>query len=90
MRGAAQPGLAIQPQLLLARDGHTLSLAATLPLAALPRLAAGVGTWCVGLTAVIEPLEGPISYWALSHPAPKPDFHHADGWILPLTPPRSP
>lgn len=90
VRDAAQPGLTIQPQLLLARDGHTLSLIATLPLAALPRPAAGVGAWRVGLTAVIEPIGGPISYWALSHPAPKPDFHHADGWILPLTPPRSP
>ena len=35
-----------------------------------------------GLTAVIETLDGAISYWALAHPAEKPDFHHPDSFIL--------
>lgn len=34
----------------------------------------------IGLTSVIEDAQGAISYWALSHPQPKPDFHDADGW----------
>jgi hypothetical protein len=34
----------------------------------------------LGLTAVIEETNGNKSYWALAHPAGKPDFHHADGF----------
>lgn len=40
----------------------------------------------VGLSAVIEASDG-LSYWALRHPADKPDFHHADGFALLLDPP---
>ena len=39
----------------------------------------------IGLTAVIETLDGAISYWALAHPAEKPDFHHPDSFILILS-----
>ena len=38
----------------------------------------------LGVTAVIEDRAGQLSYWALKHPAGKPDFHHADGFILDL------
>jgi hypothetical protein len=41
----------------------------------------------VGLSAVIESRDG-LSYWALRHPADKPDFHHADGFALLLEPPN--
>jgi len=34
----------------------------------------------VGLSAVIEDIDGGISHWALAHPGPKPDFHDAAGW----------
>ncbi|HVB81944.1 MAG TPA: DOMON-like domain-containing protein [Candidatus Binataceae bacterium] len=40
----------------------------------------------IGLSAVIETLDG-LSYWALLHPADKPDFHDADGFALLLEPP---
>ncbi len=40
----------------------------------------------IGLSAVIEASDG-LSYWALRHPADKPDFHHADGFALLLEPP---
>jgi hypothetical protein len=30
---------------------------------------------------IIEPLEGPLSYWALRHPSAKPDFHNAGGFV---------
>jgi len=40
----------------------------------------------VGLSAVVETTAG-FSYWALHHPADKPDFHHADGLALLLEPP---
>jgi hypothetical protein len=32
----------------------------------------------LGLAAVIEEASGRLSYWALAHPAGKPDFHRAD------------
>lgn len=34
-------------------------------------------TGAIGLTAVIERLDGSILYWALTHPSQGPDFHHA-------------
>ncbi|MBU6207527.1 MAG: DOMON-like domain-containing protein [Alphaproteobacteria bacterium] len=39
----------------------------------------------LGLTAVIEEIDGALSYWALTHPDPvKPDFHHPDSFVLRL------
>ena len=40
----------------------------------------------VGLSAVIEDNDC-LSYWALRHPADKPDFHDADGFTLLIEPP---
>ena len=48
------------------------SLSVTHPTAAL-RLA---------LSAVVEDARGSLSYWALRHPAGKPDFHHTDAFAL--------
>ena len=44
----------------------------------------------LGLCVVIEELDaalseafsGAFSYWALRHPAARPDFHHPDGFAL--------
>ena len=41
-------------------------------------------SWRLGLSAVIEDATGGVSYWALAHPPGKPDFHHADGFVLRL------
>jgi len=38
----------------------------------------------LGAAAVIETRERALSYWALEHPAGKPDFHQADSRIVPL------
>lgn len=38
----------------------------------------------VGLAAVIEEIDGRISYWSLKHPAGKPDFHHPEAFALEL------
>jgi hypothetical protein len=38
----------------------------------------------MGLSAVIEKPDGSKSYWALKHPAAKPDFHHPDAFTLQL------
>jgi len=36
----------------------------------------------LGLTMVIEDRQSNLSYWALTHPSTKPDFHHRDGFVL--------
>jgi hypothetical protein len=38
----------------------------------------------MGLAAVIEERNGALSYWALRHPAGKPDFHHPESFALNL------
>lgn len=43
----------------------------------------GEGGARLALAAVVEEEEG-LSYWALAHPAQRPDFHHADSFLLPL------
>lgn len=34
--------------------------------------------WELGLSAVVEEVDGTKSYWALAHPSGPPDFHHPD------------
>jgi hypothetical protein len=46
--------------------------------------------WRLGLSAVIEENNGRKSYWALEHPAGKPDFHDPDCFALELPAPRRP
>jgi hypothetical protein len=38
----------------------------------------------MGLTAVIEEIDGTKSYWALAHAPGPPDFHNRDCWIATL------
>lgn len=61
-----------------------LQLQAELPLAELPLSTTG---WRLGLAAVLEHTDGRLSYWALHHPRPQPDFHHPAGRVLRLQPP---
>lgn len=48
------------------------------------RLELPPGATRLGLSAVIETVDGSFSYWALAHPSDKPDFHHPDSFILEL------
>jgi hypothetical protein len=43
----------------------------------------------LGLSAVIEESDGTKSYWALTHPPGKPDFHHKDCFALQLEAPSA-
>ncbi|MDP3173075.1 MAG: DOMON-like domain-containing protein [Phenylobacterium sp.] len=73
------PGVVMHP----ADDGFTLCISLNLGRAHdLPPTA----VWRLGLAAVIEEVGGRISYWAAAHPPGRPDFHHADGFALDLTP----
>ncbi len=45
----------------------------------------GASRFLIGLSAVIEAadtVDGSHSYWALRHPAARPDFHHRDAFAL--------
>jgi hypothetical protein len=70
--------LLLPPRIVCAHAARTLRLDARLPAAALP---ATTGGWLLGLSAVIESTDGALSYWALAHPAARPDFHQRAGWM---------
>jgi hypothetical protein len=38
----------------------------------------------VGISAVIKPVNGKVTYWALTHPGPQADFHRRDSFIIEL------
>lgn len=44
----------------------------------------GEAAWRLGLSAVIEEASGRTSYWALTHPPGKADFHHSDCFAVEL------
>ena len=46
--------------------------------------------WRLGLSALIEDTSGRKSYWALTHPPGKPDFHHTDCFSHELSPGAQP
>jgi len=71
------------PDIRVHAGEDTLTLEATLDLSWLARSQTGVGLR-LGLAAVIEDRAQVLSYWALKHPAEKPDFHHADGFVIDL------
>ncbi len=69
-----------QPQIALhtASDGFRLDV--TLPASLLP----SGNTLAIGLTAVLEGIDGNKSYWALAHGATQPDFHLRQSFVLTL------
>lgn len=64
-------------------DGTTHVLTVHLPATCLT--AGPVQALRLGLTAVLEGDDGSLSYWALSHPGAKPDFHHRAGFVCALS-----
>ena len=38
--------------------------------------------WEAAVSAVLQHTDGRFTFWALSHPAPQPDFHHRAGFLL--------
>ena len=43
----------------------------------------------LGLSAVLEDLNGEKTWWALAHAPDKPDFHHPDSFALELPAPET-
>jgi hypothetical protein len=46
--------------------------------------------WALAVSTVIEDADGQVSHWALVHPSPFPDFHHAQSFVLDLPAPEHP
>jgi len=55
-------------------------------LVAVVPLEPGAAALRLGASAVLETRDGVLSYWALAHPAARPDFHAAGGFTLRLDP----
>jgi hypothetical protein len=68
------PCSASDPRIAVRRAGDTLELSAT--------IAVERGRLRLALSAVIEAEDGTLSYWALEHPAARPDFHHPAAFAL--------
>lgn len=73
----ADPGIEVR------LEGSELRLSATIDLSGLRALAPS-DDWRLGLSAIIENEDGGKSWWGLAHPPGKPDFHHADSFVLTL------
>jgi hypothetical protein len=70
----------VDPRIEVQVEAHALALSAQVPAAALPGNAGA--PWRIALSAVVEGADGALSYWALHHPARRPDFHHAESFVL--------
>ena len=81
--GEALVDEALNPGIVVRRSGEKLALDATISLERLSATHARERL-SVALSAVIEDEEGKLSYWALTHPAGRPDFHHRDSFALKL------
>jgi hypothetical protein len=71
------------PAIDVRREPGRLRLEASVDLAQFPALR-DAAVLRLALCAVIEDSRRRLSYWALAHPAAKPDFHHAGGFVLAL------
>jgi hypothetical protein len=74
------------PSIHMRSTQEGFDLEVTIPAALLPVSATASGTLHIGLNAVIETTGGSLSYWALSHPAERPDFHLRTAFTLRLAP----
>lgn len=81
--GAPLADAALDPQVRVHYSEGKLELDALIRLDRLLPLHVGAGL-SVALSAVVEDRDGALSYWALAHPAGKPDFHHPDAFALEL------
>lgn len=66
------------PVMEISRDERRVALDASVHLAPL----AGGAPARLALAAVIEARSGGLTYWALAHPAGRPDFHHPSAFTL--------
>ncbi len=83
--GMAERPFPREPDCTMRRGGTFAIFDAAVPHAGLP-----AETCAMALTAVIEEEGGVKSYWALAHPAGKPDFHDPACFTATLPAPETP
>jgi hypothetical protein len=71
------------PDIVVCRTATRLELSATFRLFG-PARTRSSAPLQLALSAVIEDVDGRLSFWALRHPPGKPDFHHPDAFALEL------
>lgn len=86
---AAVSARLFEPRITVQRDRDALTLDVDVTLTELSPSSRDAG-FRIGLSMVVEETDGRLSYWALRHPSAQPDFHHPDGFVLRLAPPRPP
>jgi len=77
---AVDPELDV-PQLDIRSAADVLEMRAQVRL---PSVLCAAPALAVALAAVVESIDGTLSYWALRHAGAKPDFHHPEGFMLEL------
>jgi hypothetical protein len=77
-KGMAPVSVPRAPEIRMQRAANRLQMNVRLDLRSLSRIAA------LALAAVIEDENARLSYWALKHPSPQPDFHHPDAFAVEL------
>jgi hypothetical protein len=83
--GMETPQEAVAPKIETDKGLDVFRLTATVDLAPLPGLTSA-SQLQLGVSAVIRRRDGGVSYWALTHPPAKADFHHPDSFSLALDP----
>ncbi|MGQ0752173.1 MAG: DOMON-like domain-containing protein [Betaproteobacteria bacterium] len=84
--GAPRTDVALDPRIAVCALEDRIELNAAIALARLSERYRGKEVM-LGLSAVIEDAVGALTYWALAHPAEKPDFHRRETFLLELPPP---
>ncbi len=79
--GMAPLERALAPVVAASVTDDRLALEATVPRETLLGLP-GDNSLRLGLAAIIERADGGHSYWALTHPGERPDFHDPAGFVL--------
>ncbi len=80
-RGMAPIDVRRSPRVAVRPTAHGLVLEAVTHLDELPTPQAG-SPLRAGAAAVIEEIDGRLTFWALAHPSALPDFHHRLGFVL--------
>lgn len=76
--GMRAEALSVEPRIALRHGAHAVDVEVAIAWPALP----AARRLRLGLTAVLEAADGSLSYWALRHPAERPDFHNDGGFQL--------
>lgn len=79
--GMEDAPIVARPEIAFLAEAGRLVLSAQIDLGFLPTEFV-TSDWQLGLSCVVEGVDGSKAYWALNHPPEKPDFHHDDCFAL--------